>query len=141
MMNSVIQSTAAAAEKLEKVFKLMVLCIHNDGLCIENDEFCVKIRSRLTEAGADATVVTALDEIMWLFNIRGNPADIVFNPVIMSYAVVTVDPPSATLWVRLDSSFLITTSFMMFTTSFVILNANFIVFTTDFIGFNEIHHV
>jgi Xaa-Pro aminopeptidase len=60
------------------------------------------VRERLTEAGANATVVTALDEIMWLFNIRGNPADIDFNPVIMSYAVVTVDPPTATLWVEPD---------------------------------------
>lgn len=33
--------------------------------------------------GANATVVTALDEIMWLFNIRGVPADIDYNPVIM----------------------------------------------------------
>ena len=58
-------------------------------------EKLTQIRERLTEAGADATVVTALDEIMWLFNIRGNPADIDFNPVIMSYALVTVEPPTA----------------------------------------------
>ena len=65
-------------------------------------EKLTQIRERLTEAGADATVVTALDEIMWLFNIRGNPADIDFNPVIMSYALVTVEPPTATLWVSAD---------------------------------------
>jgi hypothetical protein len=38
--------------------------------------------------GANATVVTALDEIMWLFNIRGFPADIDYNPVIMCATVL-----------------------------------------------------
>ena len=40
---------------------------------------------------------------MWLFNVRGNPADVTFNPVIVSYALVTVGddahPPAATIWV------------------------------------------
>lgn len=33
-------------------------------------------------------MVTALDEIMWLFNIRGFPADIDYNPVIMCATVL-----------------------------------------------------
>jgi Xaa-Pro aminopeptidase len=34
-------------------------------------------------------VLTALDEIAWLFNLRGS--DIDYNPVFFSYAIVTQD--------------------------------------------------
>ena len=34
-------------------------------------------------------VVTALDEIGWLFNLRGN--DIPYNPFFRSYAIVEMD--------------------------------------------------
>lgn len=40
-------------------------------------------------------MVTALDEIAWLFNLRGN--DISYNPVFVAYAVLTAD--SASLYV------------------------------------------
>ena len=40
-------------------------------------------------------VISMLDEIAWLFNLRGN--DIPYNPVFFSYAVVT--PTSATLYI------------------------------------------
>ena len=40
---------------------------------------CVQVRAAMAEAGATAVVVTALDELAWLFNIRGS--DIPFNPV------------------------------------------------------------
>ena len=40
-------------------------------------------------------VVSMLDEIAWLFNLRGN--DIPYNPVFFSYAVIT--PTSATLYI------------------------------------------
>eukprot|EP00941_MAST-03F_sp_MAST-3F-sp1_P003479 g3479.t1 len=47
------------------------------------------LRKDLLDVGASATVITALDEIAWLFNIRGS--DIACNPVAVSYAVVTLD--------------------------------------------------
>jgi len=37
-------------------------------------------------------VVSALDEVAWLFNLRGT--DIPFNPVFLSYAIVTLDSVS-----------------------------------------------
>lgn len=37
--------------------------------------------------GCDAMVVTALDEIAWLLNIRGR--DIPYNPVLRAYVVLT----------------------------------------------------
>lgn len=38
------------------------------------------VRAAVKEKGADAIVLTALDDIAWLFNIRGN--DVEFNPVV-----------------------------------------------------------
>lgn len=46
-----------------------------------------RLRSILSHRKADALVVAALDEIAWLFNIRG--CDIDFNPVVFSYAIIT----------------------------------------------------
>lgn len=40
-------------------------------------------------------IVSMLDEIAWLFNLRGN--DIPYNPVFFSYAIIT--PASATLYI------------------------------------------
>jgi len=45
------------------------------------------LRSSLATEGAGAVLVTALDEVAWLFNIRG--ADVECNPVTIAYAVVT----------------------------------------------------
>lgn len=44
------------------------------------------IRSKMQEAGARCFVISALDEIAWLLNIRGK--DVEYNPVVISYAVV-----------------------------------------------------
>lgn len=41
------------------------------------------VRAELKKANADATVVTMLDEVAWLFNLRGS--DIDFNPGILYY--------------------------------------------------------
>lgn len=46
-----------------------------------------RVREKLAEAGADALFLSKLDDIMWLFNIRG--CDVECNPVAMSYAYVT----------------------------------------------------
>lgn len=45
------------------------------------------VRNELENAGAEALVLSALDEIAWLFNIRGT-GDIEFNPVVFSYAII-----------------------------------------------------
>jgi len=45
-----------------------------------------RIRAKLRDKKADAMVVSALDEIAWLLNIRGN--DVEFNPVVISYMVL-----------------------------------------------------
>ena len=45
-----------------------------------------RIRTKMSEKQADAMVVSALDEIAWLLNIRGN--DVEYNPVVISYLVL-----------------------------------------------------
>lgn len=46
-----------------------------------------RINNKLRQAGADCTVLCALDEIAWTFNIRGN--DVSYNPVVVSYAFIS----------------------------------------------------
>ncbi len=38
---------------------------------------------------ADALIINSLDEIAWLFNLRGN--DVLYNPVFYSYAIISFD--------------------------------------------------
>ncbi len=45
------------------------------------------IRKEMNKLGASVHILTTLDDIAWLFNIRGN--DIAYNPVVLSYAVIT----------------------------------------------------
>lgn len=45
------------------------------------------VRSEMEELGADAFLLSKLDDLMWLFNIRG--ADVECNPVALSYAYLT----------------------------------------------------
>ncbi|WCT73541.1 aminopeptidase P family protein [Sphingomonas naphthae] len=47
------------------------------------------IADTLTEAGADAAVLSALDSIAWTFNVRG--ADVDHTPVALAYALVHAD--------------------------------------------------
>eukprot|EP01127_Copromyxa_protea_P019892 TRINITY_DN6547_c0_g1_i1.p1 TRINITY_DN6547_c0_g1~~TRINITY_DN6547_c0_g1_i1.p1 ORF type:complete len:626 (-),score=124.84 TRINITY_DN6547_c0_g1_i1:44-1711(-) len=47
------------------------------------------IRGELKSHGAYSHVVTALDAVAWLFNIRG--ADIDYNPTAIAYAIVDLD--------------------------------------------------
>ena len=48
-----------------------------------------RIRELMKLKEADLFVLTSLDDIAWLFNIRGN--DIMCNPVVLSYAMITKD--------------------------------------------------
>lgn len=57
-----------------------------------------RLRQCLRDEGAGAVVISALDEIAWLLNLRG--ADVEFNPVFYAYVVVTAN--QATLYVGLD---------------------------------------
>ncbi len=54
------------------------------------------IRSRMKEMQADYTLLTALDDIAWTFNIRGK--DILYNPVVLAWALA--GKKEATLFIR-----------------------------------------
>ena len=49
----------------------------------------VWIRKWLKDNGCDAILLTALDEIAWMLNVRGR--DVAYNPVVMSYLLVASD--------------------------------------------------
>ncbi|KAF2008850.1 putative Xaa-Pro aminopeptidase P [Aaosphaeria arxii CBS 175.79] len=59
------------------------------------DDKLDELRKELEKRKSVGFVVSMLDEIAWLYNLRGN--DIPYNPVFFSYAVVT--PKEATLYV------------------------------------------
>ena len=62
-----------------------------------------RMREQLAKKKANAMIVSALDEIAWLLNIRGN--DVEYNPVVISYLVLETD--KCTLFVdqaKLDSA-------------------------------------
>ncbi len=45
-----------------------------------------ELRAEMKKLHADVFVMSALDDIAWLFNIRGNDVD--YNPVVIAYALV-----------------------------------------------------
>ncbi len=49
----------------------------------------VWLRSWLENTGCDSILLTSLDEIAWLLNVRGS--DVEYNPVVISYLLVTKD--------------------------------------------------
>ena len=54
-----------------------------------------RVRAATTELGASGLIISALDEVCWLFNVRGG--DVSCNPVCLAYAYV--DHDTATLFV------------------------------------------
>ena len=48
-----------------------------------------QLREEMKKARADLHILTTLDDIVWLLNIRGN--DVPCNPVVLSYAVISAD--------------------------------------------------
>ncbi len=65
-----------------------------------------RVQLFLSSTAADAIVISALDDVAWLTNMRG--ADINYNPVFFSFALVT--PSSATLYVMRFLQCIIVTS-------------------------------
>lgn len=48
-----------------------------------------ELREQMKTLGANTHIITTLDDIAWLLNIRGN--DVAYNPVVLSYAVITLE--------------------------------------------------
>lgn len=56
------------------------------------------LRTALKTNKADYTFISSLDDIAWLFNIRGK--DVSYNPVVLSFAIISMD--KATLFINPD---------------------------------------
>ena len=56
---------------------------------VSREEKLAQLRSDLKDAGADGCLISALDEIAWLLNLRG--ADIAYTPVFLAYMIVEED--------------------------------------------------
>ncbi|ODQ82737.1 hypothetical protein BABINDRAFT_159254 [Babjeviella inositovora NRRL Y-12698] len=55
-----------------------------------------RIQEHLTASSAEGTVISALDEIAWIFNLRGT--DIAFSPVFFAYSIIT--PSKVVLYIN-----------------------------------------
>ena len=64
---------------------------------VSRGEKLAQLRQELKARGADWHFIATLDDIAWLFNLRG--ADVSFNPVFVSFALVSQE--QATLFVSL----------------------------------------
>jgi len=56
---------------------------------VSREEKLARLRSDLKDADADGCLISALDEIAWLLNLRG--ADIAYTPVFLAYMIVEED--------------------------------------------------
>ncbi|MBX8625777.1 aminopeptidase P family protein [Pseudomonas glycinae] len=65
---------------------------------VSRGEKLAKLRETLQERGADWHFIATLDDIAWLFNLRGG--DVSFNPVFVSFALISLH--QATLFVALS---------------------------------------
>ena len=65
---------------------------------VNRGEKLAKLRETLQARGADWHFIATLDDIAWLFNLRG--ADVSFNPVFVSFALISQQ--QATLFVALS---------------------------------------
>lgn len=54
---------------------------------LSREEKLLKVREQMEEQGADLLLVTALDEIAWILNLRGN--DVKNTPVFLSYLLIS----------------------------------------------------
>lgn len=50
-------------------------------------EKVAEIRAKMQQEGATAHIVTALDDVAWITNLRGS--DVAYNPVFLSYMILT----------------------------------------------------
>ncbi len=53
------------------------------------EEKISEVRKEMKSLNGENYILTSLDDIAWLFNIRGN--DIAYNPVCLSYAIISYD--------------------------------------------------
>jgi len=64
--------------------------LHKEKYCgLSSKKKLEKLRSGMSKAGLDQFVISTLDDIAWLYNIRCN--DVEYNPVAIAYSIVSQD--------------------------------------------------
>ncbi len=76
--------------------KAVVQSVEFSGM--DRTEKFAALREKMKEEGVTHHLFASLDDIAWIFNIRGT--DVAYNPVVMSYAVVAED--EAVLFINSD---------------------------------------
>ena len=76
----------------EKIFN------HDEIFCGKSTKKIRRCKKNMIKKEADSFILSSLDDIAWLYNIRGN--DVLFNPVALSYALITRN--EAKLYIDLD---------------------------------------
>lgn len=66
-----------------------VMVLSEEVAGVSYEEKLAQVRAALKKAGAKSFLLSKLDDLMWLFNIRG--CDVECNPVALSYAYITRD--------------------------------------------------
>lgn len=56
---------------------------------VSREQKLKELREKMKKEGADSLLLTSLDDIAWLYNIRGN--DISYNPVALAYTLVDME--------------------------------------------------
>lgn len=63
--------------------------LDNEYAGLSREEKLESVRKKMKEQGADVLVLTALDEIAWLLNLRGN--DVLCTPVFLAYMILSAE--------------------------------------------------
>lgn len=61
--------------------------LSDEGCGASRAEKIALMREKMAEKGAESLLLTSLDDIAWLFNMRGG--DVAYNPVVLSFCVIT----------------------------------------------------
>ncbi|KAJ7535905.1 hypothetical protein O6H91_12G050400 [Diphasiastrum complanatum] len=71
----------------ERIFPVRIQSLKFTGLSAK--EKIKDLRSKLAAEKAFAIVISTLDEVAWLFNLRGS--DVLYNPVVHAFGIVTLE--------------------------------------------------
>lgn len=56
---------------------------------VSREDKLANVRNQMAKKGVDTHIIASLDDICWLFNIRGR--DVAYNPVAYCYSIITED--------------------------------------------------
>lgn len=86
---NLVDEAKAQLEGVPELPSEPVMLQPNDFAGCDTKQKISRLQNELVSHHVNAIILTALDEIAWLYNIRGQ--DIDFNPLAISYAIVTTE--------------------------------------------------